>query len=161
MVCIGPSDQRFLSRLSNLFDEQGLPPLNFISIRLENVIWTKFQVEGTCTRIVRLKAEILSLNSVDLCLELQSAALPAAQKEIADGLNSLGILADNRGTAAVQIRRHSGDCNERTLVIHYYVEKGRRGFCESLNGATTLSSIFPIRSAHGLKHLYPTRFSVA
>lgn len=96
MVCIGPSDQRFLSRLSNLFDEQGLPPLNFISIRLENVIWTKFQVEGTCTRIVRLKAEILSLNSVDLCLELQSAALPAAQKEIADGLNSLGILADNR-----------------------------------------------------------------
>jgi hypothetical protein len=46
MVCIGPPNQRFQSRLFNLFDQQRLPPLNFISIRLENSIWTKFQVEG-------------------------------------------------------------------------------------------------------------------
>jgi hypothetical protein len=108
MVCMGPSNQRFQSRLFNLFEQQGLPPLNFISIRLENVIWTKFQIEGSCTRIIRLKAKILSLNSVDLCLEIHSSVIPKVQKEIAEGFHSLGIFADNRDAPRRDTRTFRG-----------------------------------------------------
>lgn len=91
IICIGPADQRFHSRLFNLFYQQRLHPLSFVSVGLEQKVWAKFQVEGSCSHIVRLKAKILSLNDVELCLELKSSVLTPVPKAVASGLSSLGI----------------------------------------------------------------------
>lgn len=90
MICRGPSNERFQSRLLLLLDQQGLAPLNFLSIRLEKLIWVKFQIEGPAVRIARLRAKIMGLARADLHCDSHSIAslLP---KEVLEGIMSLGI----------------------------------------------------------------------
>jgi len=90
MICIGPSGQRFHSRLFNLFDQQSVPLLSFVSIRLEDKIWTKFQIEGSDNRILRLKAKLQGLTGVELCADGQIAQLCSIPRTVEDGLSSLG-----------------------------------------------------------------------
>lgn len=104
IICRGPSRQRFLSRLFNLFEKQRVPLLHFVSIRLKSSIWARFQIEATDVQIVRLRAKILGLQEVVECFELESASTLSVEQEIQDGLNALGIAACTTERAAPTFR---------------------------------------------------------
>jgi hypothetical protein len=90
MICIGPSDQSFPADLFHLFDRYRLTPVNLVSIRLDDAVWVRFQMQGSWAGIVRLKAGILSLSGVDLCSEPQMVSM-CMRQAIGDGLRSLGL----------------------------------------------------------------------
>jgi hypothetical protein len=92
MICTGPPDQSFLSSLFQIFDQLRLVPVNFISIRLEDAIWAKFQIEGSWANVVRLRARVLGLDGAGLYSSRQLESLCVGQA-IVDGIRSLGLAA--------------------------------------------------------------------
>jgi hypothetical protein len=90
---VGRTGHRFQSRLLQLLEQQEITTLAFVSIKIDELIWVMFQVEGSCARVIRLHAKILGLHGVDLCTE-QQAASPYIQEAAADAIGLLRFTAN-------------------------------------------------------------------
>lgn len=88
LMYMGRTGHRFQSRLLQLLEQPEISTAAFVSIKLDELIWVMFQVEGPCARVLRLHTKILGLHGVDLCTE-QQAASPYIQKAAADAIGHL------------------------------------------------------------------------
>jgi hypothetical protein len=88
LMYVGRTGHRLQSRLLQLLEQPEISTVAFVSIKLDELIWVMFQVEGPCARVLRLHAKILGLHGVDLCTEKQAAS-PCIQKAAADAIGLL------------------------------------------------------------------------